>query len=74
MLQLMSAMCNLTQFVVSILVNEATSEMLGRRFMEYVVFIFDMVTVVVVDADNKFLGVFEEMCKALDFNFWHLSR
>ena len=50
-LQLLNAMCDLTQLIVSILVTEATSEMLGTLFMEQVVFTFGMVTVIVVDAD-----------------------
>ena len=73
-LQLLNCMCDLTQFVVSILVQEATAEMLGKLFLENVVFTFGMVAVVVVDADSKFLGMFEEMCKAFGFKFWALSR
>ena len=73
-LQLMNAMCDLTQFVVSILVNEATSEILGKLLMDKVIFIFEMVAVVVVDADSNFLHLFEEMCKSLGFKFWPLSR
>ena len=53
-MQLMNAMCDLTQFIVSILVTEATSESLSKLFMEQVVFTFGMVAVVVVDADSKF--------------------
>ena len=68
-LQLMNVMCNLTQFVVSILVSETTSECFGKVFMEQVVFTFIMVAVVVIDADNKFLHLFEEMCRALGFQF-----
>ena len=33
-LQLMNCMCDLTQFVISILVNDAVSEMLAKLFME----------------------------------------
>ena len=73
-LQLMNAMCDLTQFVVSMLVTEATAEMLGKIFMEQVVFTFGLVAVVVVDADSKFLGLFEDMCNRLGFIFWPLSR
>ena len=42
--------------------------------MEQVIFTFDMVAVVVVDADSKFLHLFEETCKALVFQFWPLLR
>ena len=41
--------------------------------MEQVVFTFGLVDVVVVDADSKFLGLFEDMCNRLDFIFWPLS-
>ena len=64
-LQLMNAMYNLKQFIVSILVTEANSEMLGKLFMEQVIFTFGIVAVVVVDANRKFLHLFEEMCKVL---------
>ena len=73
-LQLMNTMCDLTQFVLSILVNEVTSEILGKLFMEQVVFTFGIVAVVVVNADSKFLHLFEEICKAIGFKFWPLSR
>ena len=61
-LQLMNAMYDLTQFVISIIVSDAHSEPLGKLFMEQVVFYFGMVAVIIVDADSKFLGLFEEIC------------
>ena len=73
-LQLMNCMCDLTQFVISILVHEAISEILAKLFMEQVVLSFGMVAVVVVDADSKFLDLFKAMCVALDIVFWPLSR
>ena len=73
-LQLMNCMCDLTQFVVSILVENATSEVLAKLFMEHVVLSFGMVAVVVVDADSKFLSVFQAMCTALDIELWPLAR
>ena len=42
--------------------------------MESVVLSFGMVAVVVVDADSKFRGVFEELCKILKLVFWPLAR
>ena len=60
-LQAMNSMCDLTQFVVSTLVENASSEILAQLFMETVVLSFGMVAVVVVDADSKFLGIFKEM-------------
>ena len=73
-LQLMNCMCDLTQFVVSILVSDATSENLAKLFMEQVVFNFGMVAVVVVDADSKFLSLFKDMCLTLDFILWPIAH
>ena len=73
-LQLMNRMCDLTQFVISILVDDARSEILAKLFMEQVVLSFGMVAVVVVDADSKFLHLFQEMCSKLDFLLWPLAR
>ena len=42
--------------------------------MKQVVFAFGMVAVVVVDADSKFLYLFEEMYKPIGFKCWRLSR
>ena len=39
-LQLMNCMCDLTQFVISILIKEAVAEILAKLFMEQVVFTF----------------------------------
>ena len=68
-LQLMNCMCDLTQFVISILVNDARSEVLAKLFMEQVVLSFGMVAVVVVDADSKFLNVFEKMWVSIGSHF-----
>ena len=73
-MQLMNCMCNLTQFVVSVLVTDSTSEILSKLFMEHVVLYFGMVSVVVVDADSKFLHLFQAMCLALGIELWPLAR
>lgn len=73
-LQLMNAMCDLTQFIVSIVVSNANSTVLAKLFMEQVVLTFGMVAVVVVDADSKFLGNFSAMCDILDIKLWPLTR
>jgi len=72
-LQLLNCMCDLTQFVISILVDDASSDNLGKIFMEQVVLSFGMVSVVVVDTDSKFLNLFQDMCQQLDF-FWSLAQ
>ena len=73
-LQLMNDICDLTQFVVPTIVKDTTSEYLAKLFMENVVLSFGMVVVVVVDADSKFLHLFQAMCIALNIVFWPLSR
>ena len=70
----MNAMCDLTQFIVSIIVSDAYSEPFGKLFIEQVVFSFGMVAVIVVGANCKFLGLFEEMCNELELKLWALSR
>ena len=70
----MNCICDLTQFVIPIVVADPNAEILAKLFMEQVVLSFGMVAIVVVDADSKFLGVFMVMCKALDIWFWLLSR
>ena len=58
-LQLLNCMCDLTQFVISILVDNASSKNLGKLFMEQVVLSFRTVAVVVVDDNSKFLNFFK---------------
>ena len=65
-IQLMNYMCDLTQFLISILVYESTSETLAELFMEHVVLSFGMMAVVVLDVDSKFLSTFKAICLALD--------
>ena len=73
-LQAVNLMCNLTQFVVSTLVENPTSELLTHLFMENVVPTFWIITVVVVDTDSKFLCVFKDMRSMLKIHFWPLAR
>ena len=57
----MNCMCGLTKFVISIIVDDACSEILSKLFMEEVVLSFGMVAVVIIDADSKFLSLFGKM-------------
>ena len=70
----MNCMCDLTKYVISILIKDATAENLAKLFMKQVVFSFGMVAVVVVGADKKILQLFKEMCLKLYFIFWPLAR
>ena len=60
--------------MVSIIVVNASSEILAKLFIEQYVLSFGMITVIVVDADSKLLGIFMAICNALDIQFWPLSR
>ena len=57
-IQLLNCMCDLTQFVVSVVVSDENAERISKLFMEHVVLTFGMVAVIVVDADSKFLSTF----------------
>ena len=71
---LLNCMCDLIQFIVSCLTTTTTAEALGKLFMEDVVLTFGMVAIVGVDADSRFRGTFEAMCKILKLTLWPLSR
>ena len=73
-IQLMSILCDLTQFSISQITHDATSETLSKFFMENGVLTFGMVAIVIVDADRKFRHLFEEMCASLKTNSWILAR
>ena len=67
-------MCDLTQFVVSSVTFDTKATVLAKLFMEDVILSFGMVAVVVVDADSRFRGVFEEVCTILKITMWPLAR
>ena len=69
-----NCMCDITQFVVSSCVYDPDAAILARTFMENVVLAYGMVAVLVVDADTKFRGVFEELCGILKITLWPLAR
>ena len=67
-------MCDLTQFIASSLVYDPNAAVLAEVFMTEIVFSFSMVAMIVVDADNKFRGVFEDACNRSKITFWPLAR
>ena len=71
---IMNAMCDLKQFVVSIGISKKNSFLFAKKYMEHVVLTFDMVAVVVVDINSKFLGFLKEICHILDITFHALAR
>ena len=62
---LMNAMCDMTQFVVSIAIKFIIVSHLARLFMEGVILKFSLCALIVVDTDNKFKGTFVSMADAL---------
>ena len=50
----MNCLCDMTQFVISIIAENPTASLLAKLFAEQVIFTFGMVSVIVVDADSKF--------------------
>lgn len=52
------------------LVHDSIASVLEKLVMKAVVLTFGMVVVSVVDADNKFQGVFEEVCNIFKITFW----
>ena len=72
-LKLMNDRCDLTQVGFSTIVKDTILEYLVQLLMEYAVLSFDLAAVVVVDADSKFLHLFQAICIALNIMFWPLS-
>ena len=70
----LNCMCDLTQFVVSSVVNDISSEALSLTFMENVVLKYGICAVVAVDAGSNFKHIFERMCDILDITYWPLAR
>jgi hypothetical protein len=62
-------MCDLTGFVVQSAVTNITSHALALVFYEAFLLKFGMCGMVVVDAGNNFLAIFEAMCNVLQIRF-----
>ena len=71
---LLNAMCNLTQFVILILVSDITSANLAQIYMGQVVLSFGVSAVIVVDDGSTFKGTFRAIYEALKLTFWFLSK
>ena len=70
----LNCMCDLTQFVVSIVTSDTTAATLSQLIMEQVLLKYGMCAVIVVDAASNFRGIFEQMCSILSITFWPLAR
>ena len=73
-IQLMNSMCDLTQVVISSLIRNINTKILAKNLMEEVALSFWMTAVIVVDAESKFISVFEDMCTALKMHLWPLAQ
>ena len=71
----MNCLCDLTQFFIYIDITTCPSSTdLAKMFIKHVIMTFDMVAVIVVDANSLFLKDFEKMCTILCIHFWQLSQ
>jgi len=71
---LLNSMCDITQFAIATPTFNITSAHLATQFMEHVVLIFGMCTVIVLDDGSPFKGVFKEVCDILRIKYWVLSN
>ena len=69
----MILICDLTQFCISSVVRNINADILANTFMEEVNLSFGMTAVIVLEADSKFISVFEDMCTALKIHLWPLA-
>ena len=73
-IQLINLICDLTQFVISSVLQNINAGIIANTFMEEVYLSFGMTALIVVDADSKFWSDFEDMCKALKIHLWRLAQ
>ena len=67
--KLLNCMCGMTEFVVCTAITNTGAAYLARIFMEHILLKFGLCIMVVRDDGNKFRGIFEQMCKALNIRF-----
>ena len=65
----MNIMCDITQFVIVVLVPNETVATLGEHFMQHV-----LLKCVILDNDSPFKGVFTAICKVLYINYDTLAK
>ena len=70
----MNCLCDMTQFVISIIAENPTASLLAKLFAEQVIFTFGMVAIIVVDTDSKFKKEFQLMCDILKITFWSIAK
>ena len=58
---LLNAMCDLTQFFVSIITMETHVKHLVKLFMKNLVLLFDIISIIIVNSDSRFMNVFKDI-------------
>jgi hypothetical protein len=71
---LLSAMCDLTQFVVSVPVSDTHAHELARLLFQEILLKVGMCGLIVVDAGSTFCGVFADACALLGIRLHPASR
>ena len=71
---LLSAMCDLTQFVVSVPVHDIHAHELARLLFQEILLKVGMCGLIVVDAGSTFCGVFADACELLGIRLHPASR
>ncbi len=71
---LLSAMCDLTQFVVSVLIQTTHAHDLARFLFQEILLKVGMCGLIVVDAGSTFCGIFADACKLLGIRLHRASR
>ena len=59
---IMSCLCDITKFIISIISENPKASLLAKIFAEQVIFTLGMVAVIVVDPDRKLKKEFQLMC------------
>ena len=68
----LNIMCDLTPFVILSITTSTLADFLAILFMEKVVLSYIMIEIWVIDADSRFKGTLEDMCKTLSITYWPL--
>ena len=71
---LMNTMCDMSYFVVVVLVTNESSATLAENFFQHVLMKFGLCHLVIIDDGTPFKGDFVAMCIALDLNYDILAK
>lgn len=72
-INLLSFMCDLSQFIVSSNTTSTEDHILDHIFMPDVIMTFGMNSVVVIDDGSPFKGIFVTVCGILKLNYAYLE-